>query len=178
LPLLERARAFAEAAHAGQLRKGTTRPYIVHPLAVATTLARHYPERLELICAGYLHDTVEDTPVTLAEIETTFSPAVARLVAAVTAVRGKNWRATRTGQLAALEGADRDVLRLKAADALSNASATVADLAAEGPTAWRRFGATPDEVRWYYRGILARVRAGLGEEPLVGELAEAVAGLG
>ena len=178
LPGPRAARAFAEKAHAGQLRKGTSLPYVVHPIAVATSLARHYPAYVELICAGFLHDTVEDTKVTAAELEAAFGPTVARLVIGVTAVRGKNWMATRTGQLAALVGAEPDVLRLKAADALSNASAIVADLAALGPTVWDRFGARPEQVRWYYAGILERVRAGLGDEPLVRELAAAVAGLG
>ena len=55
------ARAVATRAHAGQKRKGTDRPYILHPEQVAAALARHYPSDEALICAGYLHDALEDT---------------------------------------------------------------------------------------------------------------------
>ena len=169
-----RARAFATAAHAGQRRKGTRLPYVVHPIEVAETLARHYPADVELIAAGYLHDTLEDTATDAVDLEREFGPRVAGLVRGVTAVRGANWRATREGQLAHLAGAPRDVLRLKAADALSNARAIGRDREVHGEAVWKRFAAPPDDVRWYYRSILDRVRGGLGSEPIVALLAAAV----
>jgi (p)ppGpp synthase/HD superfamily hydrolase len=178
LDLLARAEAFATTAHAGQKRKGTDLPYIVHPAEVAGILARLYPSLRSLIAAGWLHDTVEDTSVTIEDITKAFGYSVANLVAGATAVRGANWRATRVGQLAKLEGAPRDRCRLKGADATSNARAIGRDRAALGPAVWKRFGAGPDDIRWYYAGILTRVRAVLADEPLVTELAAAVAGLG
>lgn len=176
--LAARAQAFATAAHTGQRRKGTDLPYLEHPAEVAALLTRLYPGRAELIAAGWLHDTVEDTATTLADIRRAFGPAVAALVAGATAVRGPDWRATRSGQLAKLAEAGPDQLRLKAADATSNARAIGRDRAALGPKVWKRFSAPPDDIRWYYTGILSRVRAGLLDEPLVAELAAAVAGLG
>lgn len=83
--LLQHADAFAVKAHGEQKRKYTGDPYIVHPRAVANTLARHgMPEYVQ--AAGLLHDVVEDTPVTLDDIRAEFGDIVATLVGEVTDV--------------------------------------------------------------------------------------------
>lgn len=78
---------FAKAAHerVGQLRHYTDEPYIVHPSAVAELVAAHGGDE-EMIAAAFLHDTVEDTGVELAEIERRFGPGVAGLVDELTDV--------------------------------------------------------------------------------------------
>ena len=60
---------FATAAHAavGQMRKYTNDPYIVHPIRVATTVAK-FGGTDEMIAAAYLHDVVEDTGVSIVDI--------------------------------------------------------------------------------------------------------------
>ena len=79
---MRRAYAFAEAAHRGQRRKDD-RAFIAHPVHVARLLAaRGYDE--EVVAAALLHDVVEDTPVTLAEIRERFGARVAQLVECVT----------------------------------------------------------------------------------------------
>lgn len=73
--------AFAAAAHSGQTRKYTGAPYIIHPVEVmnivryATTV--HTPV---MLAAAVLHDTVEDTHVTLGQINEMFGPQVTTLV--------------------------------------------------------------------------------------------------
>jgi hypothetical protein len=62
------------------------------------------------------------------------------------------------------------VLRLKAADALSNLSAIRRDLLWTGERAWDKFKASKEESLQYYRDILTRVRQGLADEALVVEL--------
>ncbi len=80
--LIERAYAVAEKAHAGQFR-ASGEPYVQHCLAVAQILAElRMPT--PVILAGLLHDTVEDTPLTLEQIEAAFGPEVAKLVDGVT----------------------------------------------------------------------------------------------
>ncbi|MBI3150153.1 MAG: bifunctional (p)ppGpp synthetase/guanosine-3',5'-bis(diphosphate) 3'-pyrophosphohydrolase [Betaproteobacteria bacterium] len=76
--LVETAYSFSEAAHRGQFRR-TGDPYITHPLAVASILSEW---RLDAqgVCAALLHDVMEDTAVTKAEIELKFGKAVAALV--------------------------------------------------------------------------------------------------
>lgn len=75
---------FAEEAHQGQTR-ASGEPYINHPMAVAEILAEYQMEA-ETIIAGVLHDVVEDTPVTIEEVEERFGHRVANLVRGVTKV--------------------------------------------------------------------------------------------
>lgn len=81
---LEHAIDFAVKAHAGQKRK-SGEPYIIHPLAAAATLI-DWGMDIDTVLAGVLHDTVEDTQVTLEEIENLFGHDVAFLVDGVTKV--------------------------------------------------------------------------------------------
>ena len=80
--LLRRAHDVAAQAHAGQVRK-TGDPYITHPTAVAYMLAQ-YGLDAGTIAAAFLHDTVEDTPLTLVEVEGQFGQEVAQLIDGVT----------------------------------------------------------------------------------------------
>jgi len=70
---------FAAGAHAGQVRKYTGEAYVWHPLAVAQTVFS-VTDNPDMICAAVLHDTVEDTPVTIQQIDLMFGAAVSRLV--------------------------------------------------------------------------------------------------
>ncbi len=79
---IERAFAMSESAHALQKRK-SGEPYFTHPTAVATMLAE-YGADADTICAALLHDTVEDTELTLEEISLAFGEDVATLVEGVT----------------------------------------------------------------------------------------------
>jgi len=83
--LEERARRYATKAHAeaGQRRKYTDEPYIVHPAAVAE-LVRSVTDNEVMLTAAWLHDTVEDTATTLNDIESHFGGEVAKLVAMLT----------------------------------------------------------------------------------------------
>ncbi len=80
--LVLRAYQFAEKAHAGQ-KRASGEPYITHCIAVAAILAElKVPPAV--VIAGLLHDTVEDTEVTLADIRAEFGDEVAQLVDGVT----------------------------------------------------------------------------------------------
>ena len=84
---VERARVFATAAHAAvkQVRKYTFEPYIVHPTEVAGIVAT-VPHTNEMLAAAYLHDTVEDTGVSIVDIQVEFGNEVASLVSWLTDV--------------------------------------------------------------------------------------------
>ena len=77
--MIEKAFLFAYRAHGEQKRKDG-KPYIVHPVEVAMELARNGASE-ELICAGFLHDTIEDASITRQQLEEAFTPYVAELVA-------------------------------------------------------------------------------------------------
>jgi GTP pyrophosphokinase len=78
IALVERAFVFSDSAHRGQFRK-SGEPYITHPLAVASILSQW---RLDAqgLAAALLHDVMEDTAITKAEIETSFGKPVADMV--------------------------------------------------------------------------------------------------
>jgi len=65
--MISQAIEFAAGAHRGQYRKGSKIPYNIHPLNVGKILIEHGCFD-EVVIAGILHDTVEDTPVTLDNI--------------------------------------------------------------------------------------------------------------
>jgi (p)ppGpp synthase/HD superfamily hydrolase len=87
MTMVERARVFATAAHAavGQVRKYTFEPYIVHPAEVAK-IVRDAGGSEAMIAAAWLHDTVEDTGVTIETIRAEFGVEVAELVGWLTDV--------------------------------------------------------------------------------------------
>ena len=88
----QKAQDFATKAHtdAGQLRKFTGEPYIVHPAAVVALLQDINPSD-EMIAAAWLHDVVEDTEVSLNKIECEFGPTVAQYVEMLTDVQTRSF---------------------------------------------------------------------------------------
>jgi len=84
--LLMKALSFAANKHRSQFRKGSEPiPYINHPIAVADLIVRTGKIHDEAtLAAALLHDTVEDTDTTFAELETEFGPVISKLVAELT----------------------------------------------------------------------------------------------
>ena len=78
--MLDRAIEFATRAHQGQFRKYTGEPYITHPLAVMEIVRGVSGHTLEMLAAAVLHDVVEDTDVSLKEIQEEFGSVVSDLV--------------------------------------------------------------------------------------------------
>ena len=80
---ITRAYRYAAKQHAGVKRK-SGEPYICHPVEVALILAENLHSDVDVLCAGLLHDTVEDTDTTLDDLTQMFGPQVAELVDGVT----------------------------------------------------------------------------------------------
>lgn len=76
--LLEKACAYAFRAHDGQTRK-SGEPYITHPIAVATELAKWHMD-IQTLCAGLMHDVLEDTDVSKTEMAEQFGTTIAEMV--------------------------------------------------------------------------------------------------
>lgn len=85
ISLVEKAYRIAHDSHAGQMRK-SGEPYIIHPLSVAIILAELELDK-ETIAAGLLHDVLEDTVMTEAEMEAEFGKEVVLLVDGVTKLK-------------------------------------------------------------------------------------------
>ncbi len=122
LELIERAYLVAERHHASQMRKSGD-PYITHPLAVTTILADIGMTESTLV-AALLHDTVEDTPYTLAELRSDFGDEVANLVDGVTKLDkvryGDSAQAETIRKMIVAMSRDIRVLVIKLADRLHN----------------------------------------------------------
>lgn len=120
--MVDRARQIAQVAHKDQLYG--TQPYMVHIEDVVRRV-KQITQDPEIICAAYLHDTVEDTEVTVADIRKMFGNNVAEMVWAVTGIGGDREAkmADAIEKIARTPGADF----VKSADRLSNAAASKAE---------------------------------------------------
>jgi (p)ppGpp synthase/HD superfamily hydrolase len=140
---------FAAKAHAGQSRKGGIEPYLLHPVAVVQVIASSGGSE-DVLCAGYLHDVVEDTSVTIEQVRDVFGARVAELVAAVTEDKRLTWMERKQAAITGLETADDDVLLLKGADLVVNITDVLLDHAELKDAVWERFRGTRDQQVWYY----------------------------
>ena len=144
---------FATKKHSGQFRKATAIPYILHPLEVLQIL---YSIRADvnLLIAGVLHDTVEDTDTTLDEIRELFGDDVAMLVSSNSEDKSKSWDERKSHTINELMVADARVKKLIMADKLSNIRSIAYDYAVSGDALWTRFNAPKEKQAWYYDGIV------------------------
>lgn len=186
--VLDRALALAATAHREQLRKGSKVPYIIHPFHAAMILLRYqFPE--DAIIAAVLHDVVEDTDISLAQIEAEFGGKVAQTVdqvsekkVAASAPGSKSgeklpWRVRKQEQLDRLSQADMLAAAVKSADALHNCHAMLRDLQEHGAALWDRFRGSHSDQLWYYTSLAALLRNRLGGHPINDELDAAVSEL-
>ncbi|KOU20280.1 kinase [Streptomyces sp. WM6372] len=122
LSLLRRAYVLAESSHRGQMRK-SGEPYITHPLAVTLILAELGAETTTLT-ASLLHDTVEDTEVTLDQVRAEFGDEVCFIVDGVTKVEKIDYGAAAEPEtfrkMLVATGNDVRVMSIKLADRLHN----------------------------------------------------------
>lgn len=122
--LLNKAYVYALQAH-GEQKRASGDPYFSHPLEVANILADLHLD-LETIITGLLHDTVEDTSVTLEEVKKKFGKDVAHLVDGVTKLSQIEWQSNNSKQaenfrkLVLAMASDMRVLLVKLADRLHN----------------------------------------------------------
>ena len=154
---IEKAVLFATKAHAGQLRKGSEKPYILHPME-AMAIVTKYTDDEDVIAAAVLHDTVEDTTVTLERLEKEFSPRVAALVASVTEDKKKDlhaestWLERKQEAILHLETASHETKLLCLADKYSNLRDMYDDIEDFGSEYWQLFNQKDGRMHaWYYR---------------------------
>ena len=150
--LLLEAIEFATEKHKGQCRKGTARPYISHPLEVVEILESMEAEE-ELLIAGILHDTLEDTDATAEEIGQRFGERVLILVCGHTEDKSKTWKERKTHAVEEVRGAECRMKMLVLADKLSNLRDMKRDYAQVGEMLWERFHAPKESQAWYYHGM-------------------------
>jgi len=162
--LLDRAIIFAVKAHAGTERRGKGYPYIVHPMEAVEIVSTMTADQ-ELLAAAALHDTVEDTDVTVEQIRAEFGDRVASLVADESdempegVSEEDSWHGRKQAAIDRLARASRDAKIVALGDKLSNMRAIARDYAVKGDELWNLFHAKdPKDHEWHYRGLADSLR--------------------
>jgi (p)ppGpp synthase/HD superfamily hydrolase len=174
----EAALVLAAQAHRYQMRKVGRVPYITHVVHVSVILLRYgYAE--DVVIAGLLHDVVEDSDVSLGQIEVGFGSVVAEMVAALSERKSeggvkRSWEERKAEMLERLRQASIEAVAVKAADTLHSTRTLATDLRRGGPSVWDSFSRGPGPSLRYYQRVATLARNRLGDHPLVDELEEAV----
>ena len=160
----DRALLYATHVHGGQVRKGTSTPYVAHLLAVAATVLE-YGGSEDIAVAALLHDAVEDQggEPRLSDIRNRFGDRVADIVrscsdSVVNSSAGQHKedkRTRKTRYIEHLETADQETLLVSLSDKIHNARSILRDLRKPeiGTTVWARFKGPKEETLWYYREL-------------------------
>lgn len=149
---IDKAFRFAYQVHQDQVRKDG-KPYISHPVNVAMELARNGADE-DLICAGFLHDTLEDTEVDEAWLLREFNENIVQLIQKESEDKSKSWEERKEKVLADTAAGDRRLKMLVCADKLSNLRDVEEDIEKNGDEIWSRFKRGKDQQEWFYRNLL------------------------
>lgn len=175
---IEKAIIFATEAHAGAVRKGKTRPYILHPLE-AMMIVADLTDDEELIAAAVLHDTVEDTGTSCAEIEKGFGSRVAALVVSESEDKredrpaGETWKTRKQETIDHLKETSRDVKTVCLGDKLANLREILKDYVNLGDDMWQKFNQKDKSMHcWYYSELYKILREEFGDVPAIREYAD------
>ncbi|MBQ6070428.1 MAG: bifunctional (p)ppGpp synthetase/guanosine-3',5'-bis(diphosphate) 3'-pyrophosphohydrolase [Bacteroidales bacterium] len=159
--LLDRAIVFAVKAHHNSERRGKGFPYIVHPMEAVEIVATITPDQ-ELLAAAALHDTIEDTDVTMEQIRAEFGDRIANLVQAESdqfvegVSEAESWHDRKQAAIDRLAAAPHDAKIVALGDKLSNMRAIWRDYQVEGDELWKIFHVTDKASHeWHYRGLAA-----------------------
>ncbi len=157
--LLDRAIIFAVNAHHNTERRGKGFPYIVHPMEAVEIVATITPDQ-ELLAAAALHDTIEDTDVTVEDIRREFGDRVAELVHAESdqftegVSEEDSWHDRKQAAIDRLRVASHDAKIVAMGDKLSNMRAIWRDYQIKGDDLWNIFHVKDKASHeWHYRGL-------------------------
>lgn len=174
---IQKAIKFATKTHEvyqKQKRKGKDIAYITHPLTVGIILA-HAGAEDNVICAGILHDTIEDSieekKVSFEMIKERFGEDVANLVLAVTETnKSLPWEERKKLAKDHIKNFSNDALLVKSADILANTKEILQDYEKEGEQIFMRFNAPKDKLLKNYLETITLIVEKWKESPLAQEL--------
>lgn len=162
---IQKAISVAFKEHEGQYRKGTQTPYIVHLLDVSSILMYEEDLNENVICAGILHDTLEDTHYSKEQLKEDFGDEIYKLVLFCTEEGNivgtskeeevRTWKVRKEKSLEKLtQGAKEEEMLVFLADKLSNIKSMYEEKLIVGDDFWNKFNASYEEIKWYYTQIL------------------------
>ena len=157
--LLDRAIVFAVKAHHNTERRGKGFPYIVHPMEAVEIVSTITSDQ-DLLAAAALHDTIEDTDVTVEDIRREFGDRIADLVHAESdrftegVSEEDSWHERKQAAIERLAAAPHDAKIVAMGDKLSNMRAIWRDYQSKGDELWKIFHVTDKASHeWHYRGL-------------------------
>lgn len=157
--LLDKAIIFAVNAHRNTERRGKGFPYIVHPMEAVEIVATITPDQ-ELLAAAALHDTIEDTDVTVDDLRREFGDRIADLVHQESdqftegVSEEDSWHDRKQAAITRLKNASHDAKIVAMGDKLSNMRAIARDFAQKGDDLWQIFHVKDKASHeWHYRGL-------------------------
>ncbi|NTU98970.1 HD domain-containing protein [Candidatus Falkowbacteria bacterium] len=164
-----------------QKRKNKDIAYITHPLTVGIILSLVGANE-NVICAGILHDTIEDSvdykKVDAGMLAERFGREVADLVVSVTEVdRSLPWEDRKADALSHIWQFSEDSLLVKSADTLSNTSELIDDYTRYGESIFDQFSASKEKMLAHYRHVIEAILERWRENPLADDLKKALVDL-
>ena len=171
MELVSKAIIYAAEVHDGMRRKKNQTPYILHPMEAAVIVSTMTDDQ-EVIASAALHDVVEDTDITIEEVEREFGKRIRELVEAETEDKreeippSESWYVRKEESLLILKNTDdMDVLIVWLGDKLANMRSIYRQWKVEGDAMWNNFNQKDPEMQaWYYCSI-AELTSRLSDTP-------------
>ncbi len=154
MKISDKAKIFATLAHSGQIRKSEPdKPMIIHPIAVAQILASYgYDD--EIIAAGYLHDVVEDTKYTIADIELNFGKRIASLVESASEPdKSLSWKERKLHTINEIKHKPLENKLIVTADKIHNMESLTVTLVKKGMDVFKSFNKGYIDQLWYQQNV-------------------------
>lgn len=164
--MINQAIYFATKAHEGQVRKVSQSPFIFHSLALGCILNDAGADE-DAIIAGILHDTVEDTDVTLNDIKETFGENIANLVDGCSENKTLSWEQRKQQTIDDLQIACEKVCLVTCADKIHNLQVSIDGVKEKGKDFFVHFKRGYNEQKWYYGSIKDVLEMRIPNHPLL-----------
>lgn len=149
LELEKKAKEFAYKAHKGMKRKGKDTPFTYH-LELVNKILKTLTTDDEILAAGWLHDVIEDTPITLDELKKEFNSKICYYVDLETEDKSLPWKDRKLKQIEELRQNNFEVALIAYADKMANMTEMFDDYKIIKDELWKRFNRGKDEQHWYY----------------------------
>ena len=145
----KKAKQFAYEAHKGMKRKGKDTPFTYH-LELVNKILKTLTTDDEILAAGWLHDVIEDTPITLDELKKEFNSKICYYVDLETEDKSLPWKDRKLKQIEELRQNNFEVALIAYADKMANMTEMFDDYKIIKDELWKRFNRGKDEQHWYY----------------------------
>lgn len=147
--LEHKAKQFAYEAHKGMKRKGKDTPFTYH-LELVNKILKTLTDDDNILAAGWLHDVIEDTPITLEELKKEFNDEVYYYVELETEDKSLPWKERKLKQIQELKQNNSKVTLIAYSDKIANMTEMANDYKILKDELWNRFNRGKDDQHWYY----------------------------